>query len=90
MGHTIMVPTTFPLKEVFGNKEATGRIAKWATELAPFSLELTVRTAIKSHVLADFVAEWHAPLTPPKEIASKIEPPESHWIMSGLVWHILL
>ncbi len=37
-------------------KEVAGRIAKWAMELLPFDLMYTSRTAIKSQVLADFVA----------------------------------
>jgi hypothetical protein len=37
---------------MFENKESTGRMGKWATELAEHV------TAIKSQVLADFVADW--------------------------------
>jgi hypothetical protein len=32
--HNISVPTTFPLRDMFENKESTGRMGKWATELA--------------------------------------------------------
>ena len=35
-----------------------GRIAKWAIELLPFDITYKPRRAIKSQVLADFVAEW--------------------------------
>jgi hypothetical protein len=61
LGHAIIVPSSFPIREVLGNKEATGRIAKWATKLTPFALEIIARTAIKSQILADFMAEWQAP-----------------------------
>jgi hypothetical protein len=33
-GHNILVPTAFPHRDMFENKESTGRIGKWATELA--------------------------------------------------------
>lgn len=61
LSHAMIVPSTFPLREAFKNKESTRRIAKWAMELAPVMLELATRTAIKSQVFADFVAEWQAP-----------------------------
>jgi hypothetical protein len=35
-----------------------GNIAKWAAELAGFQLDFQPRHAIKSQVLADFVADW--------------------------------
>jgi hypothetical protein len=32
--HNISVPTAFPLRDMFENKDSTGRMGKWATELA--------------------------------------------------------
>jgi ribonuclease HI len=69
--HKITVPTSLPLRDMFENKEAIGRIAKWATEIAPFMIVFVARTSLKSQALADFVAEW-TPLTE----ASDDEPPE--------------
>ncbi|KAL5224076.1 hypothetical protein ABZP36_010715 [Zizania latifolia] len=43
---------------MFRNKDSTGTIGKWAVELAPFEINFTARTAIKSQVIADFIAEW--------------------------------
>jgi ribonuclease HI len=40
------------------NPDATGRIAKWALELMGQGISYAPRTAIKSQVLADFIAEW--------------------------------
>jgi hypothetical protein len=31
--HNISVPTAFPLRDMFENKESTGRMGKWAMEL---------------------------------------------------------
>jgi ribonuclease HI len=56
--HNVSVPTAFPLRDMFENKESTGRMGKWATELAEHVINFVARSAIKSQVLADFVADW--------------------------------
>jgi ribonuclease HI len=43
------------------NKDVVGRIAKWVVELSQFDVHFVPRTAIKSQVLADFVADWTMP-----------------------------
>ena len=53
-----MVASEVPLNDIINNCDATGRIAKWAIELLPFDITYKSRRAIKSQVLADFVAEW--------------------------------
>lgn len=50
--------TDQPLSEVFKNKESSGRITKWAVELAEYDLSYARRTSIKSQVLVDFIADW--------------------------------
>ena len=54
----IKVPTSFPLWDMFENREASDRIGKWATLLASHTIDFVPRSAIKSQVLADFVADW--------------------------------
>jgi hypothetical protein len=56
--HNISVPTAFPLRDMFENKESTGRMGKWATELAEHVINFVARSAILSQVLTDFVADW--------------------------------
>ena len=56
--HPVTVVTSFPLGEVIQNRDATGRIMKWALELMGQEISYAPRTAIKSQVLADFVAKW--------------------------------
>ena len=56
--HKITVVTDFPLEDILHNKDATGRISKWAIELGALHIGFTPRKAIKSQALADFVAEW--------------------------------
>ena len=56
-----MVVTSFPLRAILYNPNATGNIAKWAAELAEFQLDFQPRHAIKSQILADFIVEWTPP-----------------------------
>jgi hypothetical protein len=53
-----VVVTSFPLKAILHNSNATGNIAKWAAELVEFQLDFQPRHAVKSQVLADFIVEW--------------------------------
>jgi hypothetical protein len=56
--HPVTVVPSFPLGEIIQSREASGRIAKWAVELMGETLSFAPRKAIKSQVLADFLAEW--------------------------------
>jgi hypothetical protein len=68
--HNVSVPTAIPLWDMFENKESTGRMDKWATELVEHVISFVARGAIKSQVLADFVADW-TPSTPKGEAIVK-------------------
>jgi hypothetical protein len=52
------VVTDFPLEDILHNRDATGRISKWAIELGALNIDFTPCKAIKSQALVDFVAEW--------------------------------
>jgi hypothetical protein len=54
----IIVPSSQPLKDIMRNKEATGRIGKWAAELNEFSIDYVHRSSIQSQALADFIVDW--------------------------------
>jgi hypothetical protein len=56
--HPIMVVSTTPLSEIIGCKDATGRVAKWAIELAAHTIQYKPRTTIKSQIIADLFADW--------------------------------
>ena len=43
---------------MFENRETSGRIGKWATKLAEHTIDFIPGSAIKSQVLADFIADW--------------------------------
>jgi hypothetical protein len=56
--HKITVITNFPLGDILCNKDATGRISKWAVELEALNIDFSPWKVIKSQALADFMAEW--------------------------------
>ena len=56
--HPIRVICEAPISDILGSKDATGRVAKWAIELAPYTLQYDRRDAIKSQAVADFFVEW--------------------------------
>ena len=43
--------------DFINNRDATGRVVKWAMELLPFEIVYKPHRAIKSQVLAGFLAE---------------------------------
>jgi hypothetical protein len=57
-GHKITVVTYFPFGDILRNRDATGRISKWAIELGALNTDFSPRNTIKSQALADFVVEW--------------------------------
>jgi hypothetical protein len=73
---TIKVLTNQPLNVIFGNKDNSERISKWAIELLEYVVDFEKRSAIKSQVLADFVAEW---MEPSSVTEGKV--PETPWVV---------
>ena len=67
--HEVSVVTSFPLGEVVHNRDAVGRISKWAVELMGYDVKFVPRTVIKSQALADFIAEWTEVQAPTPEIS---------------------
>jgi hypothetical protein len=54
--HKVIVVTGFPIGDILHNKEAIGRIAKWACELGAHDIEFRPRTTVKTQALVDFVS----------------------------------
>jgi hypothetical protein len=63
--HRVVVVTSFPIRAILHNSNATGNIAKWVAELAEFQLDFQPRHTVKSQVLADFIVEWMPPSSAP-------------------------
>ena len=58
LGHPITMVSSAPLGDIIQNRDATGRVAKWAIELGPHGLKYMPRTTIKSQELVDFINDW--------------------------------
>ncbi|XP_020192337.1 uncharacterized protein [Aegilops tauschii subsp. strangulata] len=56
--HVVTVVSMAPLGEIIGCRDASGRVAKWALELAGHTILYEPRTTIKSQALADFLVDW--------------------------------
>lgn len=56
--HPISIVSSFTLGSILRNREAIGRIAERAMELAEFELQFVSTKTIKSRALAEFIAEW--------------------------------
>ncbi|KAK1631039.1 hypothetical protein QYE76_005354 [Lolium multiflorum] len=73
--HPVIVVSKAPLSTILNNADATGRTAKWGIELSAFDIAYKPRTAVKSQVLADFIADWtEAP-------DASLEPEPETWVM---------
>jgi hypothetical protein len=69
--HPVTVVSAFLLGEIIRNPDAAGRIAKWSVELMGEMLAYAPQKAIKSQILADFVAEWTDTQLPPPQIQAE-------------------
>jgi hypothetical protein len=56
--YPITVVTKYPLGDILRNKEASGRIIKWAVKLGTYSIDYRPRQTIKSQALTNFITEW--------------------------------
>jgi hypothetical protein len=54
--HTVKVLINQPLNNIFGNRDSSRRISKWAIELSEYIVNFEKCSAIKPQVLADFMA----------------------------------
>ena len=56
--HIVEVPTEYPMKQILHKPETSGRLIKWSIELSEFDIRYKPRTAIKGHILVDFIMEF--------------------------------
>ena len=73
MGFSWQAGSLSNIFRVIQNREATGRVAKWAIELGPHGLKYVPCTAIKSQELVDFINDW-IELQAPEE-----KPDNTYW-----------
>ena len=55
--HPIAVITDQPIKQVISKPDASGRLQKWSVLLGEYNISYKPRTAIKGHILSDFIVE---------------------------------
>jgi hypothetical protein len=78
----IIVPSSQPLKDIMRNREATGRVGKWAAELNEFTIDYVHRSSIQSQALANFIADW----TPGAQDEERINDAEAWTIFCDGSW----
>jgi hypothetical protein len=61
VAHHIIVLANQPLHDIFHNRDSSGQIRKWATELLEYVINFERRVVMKSQILVDFVPEWMEP-----------------------------
>ena len=79
-----MVVTSFPIKLILHKPEVSGRLAKWAMELGEYDVIFRPATAIKSHVLADFVVKFSPSLVQALEQEVRLQSEtkgEGEWVL---------
>jgi hypothetical protein len=55
--HRVRVLMNQPLNDILGNQDSLGGIGKWVMELSEHVIDFEKRSAAKSQVLADFIAD---------------------------------
>ena len=55
--HTIVVLTSYLIRAILHEPNASCRLLKWVVELSEFDIEYRSRSSIKGQILADFIVE---------------------------------
>lgn len=55
--HKIVILASYPLKNILGKPEQSGRLSKIAIELSKFDIQYRPRSSIKGQELAEFVTK---------------------------------
>nr|XP_027109034.1 uncharacterized protein LOC113728873 [Coffea arabica] len=79
--HSIVVMTDQPLRQILTKPEVSGRMTKWAVELAEHDIGYQSRTDIKAQALADFLVEGaNLSVTESSSLPEEARP-EEPWIL---------
>ncbi|GKV41596.1 hypothetical protein SLEP1_g49102 [Rubroshorea leprosula] len=97
LGHTIVVLTNYPLRQILQKPDLVGRLVRWSIELIEFELEFQPWRVMKAQVLAGFIAELSKEekvvmLAPPIDVPCKRKAPKpkkpTKNLPSNLVWNL--
>jgi hypothetical protein len=56
--HSIIVVASTPVLSILNNPDATRHVSLWGITMGPWEITYQRKSAIKSQVLPDFIAEW--------------------------------
>jgi len=72
------------LKSIFHKPKLSGKLTKWTIALSEYDITVQSRTALKSQVLADFIADFDPNVTPQadKELLNLTECSNSKWTLT--------
>ncbi|XP_062103751.1 uncharacterized protein LOC133814858 [Humulus lupulus] len=76
-GHTIVVYTDYPLKQILSKSDLFGRMSKWAIDLDTYDIRFSPQKVKKGQVLVDFLVEIQS-FTP--ETAPELLNSEKEWM----------
>nr|XP_027122134.1 uncharacterized protein LOC113739086 [Coffea arabica] len=79
--HSIAVLTDQPLRQILTKPEVSGRMIKWAVELAEHDISYQPRTTIKAQALADFLADGAGLTLTELDSPSKDVRPKKPWVL---------
>ncbi|XP_077251883.1 uncharacterized protein LOC143891128 [Tasmannia lanceolata] len=82
----ITVLTDQPLQKILQKPDTSGRLINWTVELGEFDIQIKPRPAIKSQVLADFIAERTIPMNEPEGPINPNEEPALNLPTQDPLW----
>lgn len=59
--HSVIVPTSYPLRQVLQNLESLERLIKWSIKLGQYEISYKPRKAKQSQAVANFIVEFTIP-----------------------------
>ena len=78
---SVQVRTDLPVKQILKRPDMTGRLVKWAIELAEYDVSYEPRGPIQAQALSDFIAELTLPVSSTSDLTRQNNE-ASEWILS--------
>jgi len=78
---SVQIKTDLPVKQILKRPDMTGRLVKWAIELAEYDITYEQRGPIKAQALVDFLAELTLPTSSSTD-GVPVKPATPEWVLS--------